>query len=477
MHTARSTVVFVVVSLFLILSLTLAATAQGSRDGDGFSDAQLTSAIVAELYWDPRVDADSIDVVVEDRFVILDGTVDSYSEAVAATEVSRSVRGVRAVENDLVVAQERPEDQTQFLSRRVEGVLDATVGVANQDIMVRSPQSGQVLLEGTVDSYSAKRRAVTAASNVVGVEDVVENIAVTPTASVSDEVIAQDVLDAIRRTTTVDLDRIDVLVESGQVRLEGQLGSSGDVAAVVDAASYTIGVTEVENNIDVVSAALGGGRSDAAVRKDVLDQLAWDDRVDATSISVDVDDGLVTLSGTVESYPARQAAAADAMSVTGVERVFNDLDVAVVRDRPSDDRLTATAIENALEWTEAVDTQDVSVSFRGGSVLLEGSVRSLWAKQRVGSLVSDIRGVTDVDNRLSVVPEDDISDEEIAARITDKLTSRFFLDSTDITVVVDDGIVSLVGTVDSDVEREMAVDVALRTEGVRGIESDLSVED
>lgn len=472
MHRTRTVLMF---AMILVL-VTAPALAQGAADGEEFSDTQLTSAVVAELYWDPRVDAAEMDVVVEDRLVILDGTADSYSEVLAAIEVARTVRGVREVESDILVAAPDEAESPVLLTRRVRSVLNATVGVADQDVEVRSLSEGEIILEGTVDSYSARRRAVGAAADVVGVRAVTDNIAVVPTQSVTDEAIADDVVTAIRRSTTVPLDGVEVAVTDGVVRLSGEIETWDDVVAVVNAASYAVGVVDVDNNLTVGEAETAGRPTDSAIRRDVRDQLVWDDRVDATTVRVTVENGVVTLTGTVDSYPERQVAETDAVSVPGVREVFNHLEVVIPDVARIAGDLTASAIENALDVAETVDADDVTVIFREGSVLLSGSVPSLWAKERVGEIVADIQGVTDIDNRLTVVPEDDMSDEEIAERIVEKLTGRFFIDAEDITVRVEDGFVTLSGTVDTAVEREMAYDAALRTNGVRGIRARIEVE-
>jgi osmotically-inducible protein OsmY len=358
----------------------------------------------------------------------------------------------------------------------VRQVLDVTVGLSDDTLVVRSPSEGEVLLEGSVDAYADKQRAVSAASNVVGVTEVIDNIVVTPVDTVTDAVIADDVAEAVRRTTTVPLDRIDIFVSGGTVRLEGTLPSWNDVVAVVDAASYTLGVTEVENNLRTSGDTDMAERSDGRIRQDVRDQLVWDDRVDASTILVEVDDGFVTLSGTVRTVPERRAALSDARAVAGVRDVFNQLDVAVVGEPEETVTTTETAIENALDWTDAVDSSDVSVLYRNGTALLEGSVPSLWEKERVASLVGDIRGVDEVDNRLNVVPTEDVEDEAIAGRITDALTARLFLDAEDITVVVEDGVVELTGSVDTPVERRLAYNVVLETEGVVAVEQNVTVD-
>lgn len=463
----------VALTIFPIIGFPLMA--QGP--GEEFSDDQIKSAIVGEFFWDSRVDGEQIDVIVEDRLVILTGAVDSFSEVVAAEEIAESVQGVVSVENNLVVAADAPaEDGTLLVEDRVERVLDVTVGLVDDTVTVDSPREGSILLEGSVDSYADKQRAVTAASYVVGVTEVIDNIAVTPEDSVTDEVIAADVVEAIRRTTTVSLDKIDVYVSDGQVRLEGSLPTWNDVLSVVDAANYTLGVTEVVNNLTVEGTPEQVDRPDDEIRRAVRDQLVWDDRVDATSIEVDVENGFVTLSGTVATFPESRAAVADARAVAGVQQVINDLEVAIADDPSGVESPTQAAIENALEWTESVDTSDITVLYRNGTALLEGSVPSLWEKNRVENLIADIRGVTEVDNRLTVVPTEDIDDERIANRISNALSARLFLDAEDITVVVDDGVVELSGTVDSPVERRMAYNIALQTEGVVGIEQEIEVQ-
>ena len=89
---------------------------------------------------------------------------------------------------------------------------------------------------------------------------------------------------------------------------------------------------------------------DESIVKDVVDSLYWDSRVDASKVSVTVDDGIVKLAGSVPSYTSREAASEDAWLITGVRQVDNQLKVDYQVEIPSD-REIASNIGNLFMGT------------------------------------------------------------------------------------------------------------------------------
>ncbi len=204
------------------------------------------------------------------------------------------------------------------------------------------------------------------------------------------------------------------------------------------------------------------------VKKDVVDQLYWDGRVDASSVSVQVDGGCVRLSGTVPTYTAKEAARADAWEVPGVVLVEDDLTVDGPRPLPSDEILKGN-VESVLSWNADVDAADISVDVLAGEVTLKGTVDSLWKKLRAEDVVYGIIGVTDVVNELAIVPTADILDETIAREVVEAIDRRIGIDAETITVEVVDGVVTLSGMVPDWFAKNAAYRAALYTTGVKGV--------
>ena len=106
---------------------------------------------------------------------------------------------------------------------------------------------------------------------------------------------------------------------------------------------------------------------DESIAKDVVDSLYWDDRVDASKVSVTVDDGKVTLAGNVPSYPTRAVASEDAWLITGVREVDNQLKIDYRMEVPSDSEI-ASNIESLFTWDNDLFPYDIQVNVTAGWV-------------------------------------------------------------------------------------------------------------
>jgi hypothetical protein len=106
-------------------------------------------------------------------------------------------------------------------------------------------------------------------------------------------------------------------------------------------------------------------RNDEYIAKEVFDSLYWDSRVDASKVSVKVDNGIVTLSGTVPSYSSRAAASEDAWLITDVHDVENQLKVDFRIDVPSDEEI-ASNIQDQFRWDNDLYPYDIQVTAIAG---------------------------------------------------------------------------------------------------------------
>ncbi|TAK35787.1 MAG: BON domain-containing protein [Chloroflexota bacterium] len=213
---------------------------------------------------------------------------------------------------------------------------------------------------------------------------------------------------------------------------------------------------------------------DEDIQREVLDELLWDPAVEASEIGVTVDAGVVTLTGTVETYSMSSAAEAAAHRVRGVKAVANNIQVTPPSDRTRTDTDIAKAAANALEWNARVPHQQIKTTVRDGWVTLEGHVR--WHYQKVAAYksVRDLMGVRGVSDLITVAAPS-ASAEEIKSKIEDSLTRSALLDVERIQVDVRDGKVILKGSVDSWVERDKAEKTAWAAPGVTDVENQIAV--
>ena len=467
----------------LLLILPVAAVTAGGQSESGQtagetaarSDEELKEAVTDQLFWDDRVDAAEITVSVEEGAVTLEGEVGSFSERDAAVETAWSVTGVDWVNDRLEITETASQSRDVFTRVNVETALELSEDVNVENITVQTTTDGTVTLSGSVDSYWKKVRAEEIASGVKGVSVVINNIEVSTGESVTDQMVQADIASSLERNADVERENVAIEVDDGEVTLSGTVDSWLAYTEAEEAARYTVGVEAVTNNLQIEPPA-GAEADRAEIRSDVRDQLDWDYRVDENDVNVAVDDGVVTLTGTVENFSAKEAAAADAWSVTGVIDVVNNIEVDA--EAPgSDAGNISRSVENVLEWNSEIDAADIRITTIGGIVTIEGTVESYWKKVRAEDLASDVSGVVEVQNRLAVVPTDDLVDERIAEDIVNAIERKSFVDMETITVRVEDGVVSLSGEVGSRTEHEAVYESALYTDGVVAVnDENLTIE-
>jgi osmotically-inducible protein OsmY len=132
---------------------------------------------------------------------------------------------------------------------------------------------------------------------------------------------------------------------------------------------------------------------------------------------------------------------------------------------PTDTEIKTSA-ERTLAWNPDVYSADIDVTVSGGVVRLEGTVDAYWKRWKAEDLVSNLNGVVDVENHLAVVPSESFLDKDIAQDIEAALERNQYVNAENVTVKVEDGKVTLTGTVSSYYARGKAYDVAVFTPGV-----------
>src|SRR5690242_16211778 len=113
---------------------------------------------------------------------------------------------------------------------------------------------------------------------------------------------------------------------------------------------------------------------DPEIQQAVIRELRWDTRVDETDVGVEVDNGVVTLTGTVDTYQKRMAAQQAAHRVSGVLDVANDIRVHIPGTGARTDTEIAQAVRGALEWHTDVPHEHIRSTVMDGQVTLEGHV-------------------------------------------------------------------------------------------------------
>ncbi len=215
-------------------------------------------------------------------------------------------------------------------------------------------------------------------------------------------------------------------------------------------------------------------KNDSKLREDLVEELRWDPQVKEKEIAIAVKDGVVSMSGFVESHSQKFAAERAAERVAGVRAVANDLVVKVQRASERTDTQIAHAALTALDWDEEVPADTVKVSVENGWIRLEGSAE--WQYQRLAAerVVRYLVGVKGVTNMIVVKPKT-ASPFEVSQRIKDALRRTAENAAEKITVESTAGRVTLKGAVRTWSERADAERAAWAAPGVTGVDDQIAV--
>jgi osmotically-inducible protein OsmY len=194
---------------------------------------------------------------------------------------------------------------------------------------------------------------------------------------------------------------------------------------------------------------------DAKVKKAVKDAMLYDPRVFSFNTDVEVANGIVTLSGIVDNLKAKKAAAQNARNTIGVWRVKNHLRVRP-KMVPANDILEKR-VADAFQNDPYIDRYDIKISAFNGSIYLNGIVMNSFEKNRAEEVAEGVKGVVYIYNNLDYKHEWTWKpDWAIVEDVNEQLFWSPFVDSDQISVAVENGVVTLSGKVDTLSEKEAA---------------------
>lgn len=378
---------------------------------------------------------------------------------------------------------EMPNDQgiTMFVKEQFE--KDNSV---KENLIEVETKNGVVTLSGEVRSLLEKRRAAEIVENVKGVSSVVNDL-VVKSSGMSDGAIKQEIVNTLKRDpATTDFD-VNVQVKDGFVVLTGMVESYAQKQLTEQVVMGVHGVREIDNQLTLQYRT---ERTDKEIKQEVKQRLNWNAMTNGLDIKVDINDGKVTLSGTVRSI-AEKKRAQELAWVNGVRSVkAENIDVnwdteTLWRDKSwrdlhgetiRSDEKVRNAIERAMMYDPRVNRNNVRIMVDDGTVTLSGMVDDQMAKQAASVDAHGTIGVWRVKNFVQIKPEKEETPEDLTQEMREWIENDPYLSNQEVSGVVrDDFTAVLNGNVDTPFEREQAEQLAWHVPGVVDVNNYITV--
>jgi osmotically-inducible protein OsmY len=215
-------------------------------------------------------------------------------------------------------------------------------------------------------------------------------------------------------------------------------------------------------------------KTDVELKRDVSAELAWDPAIRSNAIDVAVKDGIVTLSGHLESCVEKHAVERALRRVGGVRAIAIELEVEPTPQHKRCDTEIAAAAGNALKWHAGVVENRIRVAVESGFVRLHGEVDWDYQRRAVETAIRPLTGVVGISNEISLKPRP--APSQLAARIGEALSRQALREPRRVEVSVDGSTVTLRGKVQTWQERDAVQGAAWAAPGVRQVVNEVRID-
>lgn len=216
-------------------------------------------------------------------------------------------------------------------------------------------------------------------------------------------------------------------------------------------------------------------KSDSEIKRQVLCELKWDSRIAWSEIGVEVFEGVVTLTGNVNSYAKKIAAQEAAHRIDGVLDVANEIAVRPTGEFQRTESDIALAVRHVLQWDALVPDERIQSTVSDGWVTLEGEVNLWREREDAERAVLRLAGVIGVINKIRIAPAR-VNVDELREEIEDALERRADRQAERLRIEVRDGAVDLFGRVHSWQEKRAVVGSISHAPGVTEIRNHLTID-
>jgi osmotically-inducible protein OsmY len=215
-------------------------------------------------------------------------------------------------------------------------------------------------------------------------------------------------------------------------------------------------------------------KNNEELQKKVINAIKWEPFLSSSEIEVSVEDGIVSLSGVVDSYAKKIEAENAAKRVNGVRAVVEKIQVKIPDSWIKTNIEIAGQALNALKANWSVPNEKIVIKVEDGWITLEGELPWNYQKEAAKNALNYLKGIRGVFNNIQVKPEThDVIEQK---DVENALSLSWSIDDSNIHVKVSGPTVVLTGTVNSWYQKEEAERIAWNTPGIKHVNNDLSVD-